>query len=240
MLVWEVPYYPADYLPIDVRGDLLVATAMVTHSPSRGDADHFTVKAGGQERSRPRPGASHDSPIEALRDLVRFDWGGMDAWFEEDEEVFVHPRDPYRRVDILPSRRAVYESKSTGSPWPSRPTLGCSSRRACRCGTTSPSPMCGWTCWYRRRRSPAVRTRAPPGTGRRGSATRPGEHRLELSDAASREHQGRRPGRLLQRARRHLGRRRTRNTTKDTILLTTHETGSAFADSVGTTKGGPT
>jgi hypothetical protein len=49
-LVWEVPYYPAYYFPLaDVRTDLLVATATVTHSPSRGDAQHFTVKAGGKE-----------------------------------------------------------------------------------------------------------------------------------------------------------------------------------------------
>jgi uncharacterized protein (DUF427 family) len=31
----------------------------------------------------------------------------MDAWFEEDEEVFVHPRDPYKRVDALRSSRTV-------------------------------------------------------------------------------------------------------------------------------------
>jgi len=31
----------------------------------------------------------------------------MDAWFEEDEEVYVHARDPYSRVDILPSSRSV-------------------------------------------------------------------------------------------------------------------------------------
>ncbi|OZM73174.1 hypothetical protein CFN78_09865 [Amycolatopsis antarctica] len=38
---------------------------------------------------------------------VRIDWQAMDAWFEEDEEVFVHPRDPGVRVDILPSSRHV-------------------------------------------------------------------------------------------------------------------------------------
>jgi uncharacterized protein (DUF427 family) len=48
-----------------------------------------------------------DSPIDALRDRVRFAWGAMDAWFEEDEEVFVHPRSPYTRVDILRSSRSV-------------------------------------------------------------------------------------------------------------------------------------
>jgi len=31
----------------------------------------------------------------------------VDAWFEEDEQVFVHPRNPYTRVDALRSTRAV-------------------------------------------------------------------------------------------------------------------------------------
>ena len=44
-----------------------------------------------------------DSPIEELRDRVRIDWDAMDSWFEEDEEVFVHPRDPAARIAILPS-----------------------------------------------------------------------------------------------------------------------------------------
>ena len=38
----------------------------------------------------------------------------MDAWFEEDEQVFVHPRNPYTRVDILPSSRPS-ASRSTAS-----------------------------------------------------------------------------------------------------------------------------
>jgi uncharacterized protein (DUF427 family) len=107
MLVWEVPYYPAYYVPIeDVRGDVLVATATVTHSPSRGDAHHFTVKAGGSE-AIDAASTYPDSPIEVLRSFVRIDWDAMDSWFEEDEEVFVHPRDPYSRVDALPSSRRV-------------------------------------------------------------------------------------------------------------------------------------
>jgi uncharacterized protein (DUF427 family) len=31
----------------------------------------------------------------------------IDHWYEEDEEVFVHPRDPYHRVDVLESSRHV-------------------------------------------------------------------------------------------------------------------------------------
>jgi uncharacterized protein (DUF427 family) len=106
-LVWEAPQYPTYYFPVeDVRTDLMVETTEVTHSPSRGDAQHFTIKAGGRyaENAALR---YPDSSIEGLRDLIRLDWDAMDGWFEEDEEVFTHPRDPYTRVDILSTSRKV-------------------------------------------------------------------------------------------------------------------------------------
>jgi uncharacterized protein (DUF427 family) len=107
VLVWEVPYYPAYYFPLaDVRAELLAADGAVTHSPSRGDGRALTIRAGSEDV----PGATvryENSPIEELRDLIRLDWDAMDAWFEEDEQVFTHPRDPYTRVDILPSSRHV-------------------------------------------------------------------------------------------------------------------------------------
>ncbi len=105
-LVWEVPYYPAYYIPIaDVHAGL-VPTGTVTHSPSRGDAQHFTVKTATTEAAD-AAWTYADSPLEVIRDLVRFDWAAMDAWFEEDEEIIVHPRDPYTRVDTLASSRHV-------------------------------------------------------------------------------------------------------------------------------------
>ena len=105
-LVWEVPYYPTYYFPVDdVRADLRPDGETV-HSPSRGDGRAFTVRAGGRE-ARGAALRHEDSPIAELRDLVRLDWHAMDAWFEEDEEVFTHPRDPYTRVDILASSRHV-------------------------------------------------------------------------------------------------------------------------------------
>ncbi len=42
-----------------------------------------------------------------LKDYISFEWGVMDAWLEEEEEVFVHARDPYKRVDVLKSSRHV-------------------------------------------------------------------------------------------------------------------------------------
>jgi uncharacterized protein (DUF427 family) len=107
VLVWEKPYYPAYYFPVaDVRTEFLEADGGVAHSPSRGDARTFTVRAGGKEAIAAAL-RYEDSPVEELRDLIRLEWEAMDAWFEEDEEVFTHPRDPYTRVDILPSSRHV-------------------------------------------------------------------------------------------------------------------------------------
>lgn len=105
-LVWEVPYYPTYYFPAaDVRSEL-VEDGPGRRSPSRGEPTAYTVKVDGVEA----PGAAlryTESPVEELRGLVRLDWDAMDAWFEEDEEVFVHPRSPYTRVDVLAASRHV-------------------------------------------------------------------------------------------------------------------------------------
>jgi uncharacterized protein (DUF427 family) len=39
--------------------------------------------------------------------MVAFNWKAVDQWFEEDEEIFVHPRDPYARIDTLQSSSHV-------------------------------------------------------------------------------------------------------------------------------------
>jgi len=106
-LVWEVPHYPAYYFPVaDVHAELLDEGAKPSHSPSRGDAQVRTVVTSAGRAS----GAAlvyEDSPIEEIRGTVRLQWDEMEAWFEEDEEVYTHPRDPYTRVDVLASTRRV-------------------------------------------------------------------------------------------------------------------------------------
>jgi uncharacterized protein (DUF427 family) len=52
-----------------------------------------------------------ESRIPELVGHIRFEWDALDAWFEEDEQVFVHPRNPYVRVDALRSSRRVRVEK---------------------------------------------------------------------------------------------------------------------------------
>jgi uncharacterized protein (DUF427 family) len=106
LMVWEVPYYPSYYVPIEDIQAELVATGAVEHSPSRGDADVYDVKVG---RATAAGAAKRygESPIPELRDAVHIKWDAMDQWLEEDEPVYVHPRDPHTRVDILSSSRHV-------------------------------------------------------------------------------------------------------------------------------------
>ncbi|MVU79343.1 DUF427 domain-containing protein [Nocardia sp. ET3-3] len=105
-LVWEGPHYPTYYLPAADLRVKLEPNGKTRHSPSRGDGTEFDVIADGV--TAPGAAVRHlDSPIPELRDLVKLDFAAMDEWFEEDEPIYVHPRDPYTRVDILASSRHV-------------------------------------------------------------------------------------------------------------------------------------
>jgi uncharacterized protein (DUF427 family) len=104
--VWEKPYYPAYYIPTDdVNAAALVDTGETAHSPSRGDAAIHDVKV----NKATAEGAARvytEGPIEELADTIAFKFSAFE-WFEEDEPIYVHPRDPYTRVDILQSSRHV-------------------------------------------------------------------------------------------------------------------------------------
>lgn len=105
-LVWEIPYYPTLYVPLADLHAKLEATGSTEHSPSRGEATLYDVVVDG---TVVKAAASRylASPIPELRDLVKLHFDAMDEWLEEDEPIYVHPRDPYKRVDILASSRHV-------------------------------------------------------------------------------------------------------------------------------------
>ena len=109
LLLLEARHLPVYYFPPqDVRTDLLEPTDTSTHCPYKGDACYWSIRVGNQVT--PDAVWSYQDPLPGRSDIegyLAFYWNRMDAWFEEDDEVFVHPRDPYHRVDVLSSSRHV-------------------------------------------------------------------------------------------------------------------------------------
>jgi len=106
LYLWEWAFYPQFLIPSeDVHPDALVEETE-TQQLSRGTVVRVGLRAGGVERAA--AGQRYvESHVAGIEGHIRFDWDALDAWFEEDEEVFVHPRSPYVRVDALRSSRTV-------------------------------------------------------------------------------------------------------------------------------------
>lgn len=109
LLMLERGRVPVYYLPrADVRMDLLEREPERARRDATGEAASYTLRAGGRVEegiawSYERPAAGR----ERLAGHIAFSWDRVDQWFEEDEEIFVHPRDPHTRVDALRSSRHV-------------------------------------------------------------------------------------------------------------------------------------
>jgi uncharacterized protein (DUF427 family) len=101
--VWEWPFYPQFYVPLDDVEPGVLVDEGVEEERTLGPARRYALQSGGQTR----PAAAWVPTSGELAGSVRLDWPALDAWFEEDEQVFVHPRSPYSRVDALRSARTV-------------------------------------------------------------------------------------------------------------------------------------
>jgi len=111
-LLHESNLLPQLYVPrTDLRQELLEDSSHRTHCPFKGDARYWSVRVG--ERLAENAVWSYPEPLagaEWLRGHVALYWSSMDTWFDEDEEVSGHIRDPYHRVDIRPTSRHVVVS----------------------------------------------------------------------------------------------------------------------------------
>lgn len=108
-LVLEGNGIPVVYFPMDdVRMDLMEPTDRRTRCPHKGDASYWNIQAG--EATAKNAAWSYENPVpqaEEIRGQVAFYWDKMDSWYEEDDEVFAHPRHPFHRVDVIHSSRHI-------------------------------------------------------------------------------------------------------------------------------------
>jgi uncharacterized protein (DUF427 family) len=109
MILHESGLQPIYYFPrTDVRADVLTPTERHTHCPKKGDASYYTISAGGETVENGAwyyPEPLPDAPF--IKDLVAFYFDRMGRWLEEAEEIGVHPRDPYHRIDVVSTDRHI-------------------------------------------------------------------------------------------------------------------------------------
>jgi uncharacterized protein (DUF427 family) len=116
VLLHETGLLPRLYAPEgDFQLKLLAATDHSTYCPFKGTASYWSITAGGGTAENavwaypePLPEASW------LRGYRSVYWAVMDHWFDEDEEVFGHLRDPYHRVDVRRSSSRVRVTAGRG------------------------------------------------------------------------------------------------------------------------------
>ena len=110
MLLHESGHQPIYYFPPeDVFDEFLEPSDRHTHCPKKGDASYYTIRAGGEVVEAGAwyyPDTLPGAP-DRLRGAIAFYFDRMGRWLEEGEEIGVHPRDPYHRIDVLATDRAV-------------------------------------------------------------------------------------------------------------------------------------
>lgn len=108
-LLFETRHLPVYYFPrADVRLDLLRPSEHHTYCPYKGTASYWSVAVG--DRVGENAVWGYPEPFDevaGIQDYLAFYWDRVDHWYEEDDEIFVHPRDPYKRVDVVNSSRPV-------------------------------------------------------------------------------------------------------------------------------------
>jgi uncharacterized protein (DUF427 family) len=101
-------------------GDRVVLDPSVPFSVHTAAGRPLTIRARGGEAEA----AAFRPSDPALEGFVVLDFAAFDAWYEEDERNFGHPRDPFHRIDIVRSSRHVrVELDGTTLAESSRPLL---------------------------------------------------------------------------------------------------------------------
>ncbi|KAL8716970.1 MAG: hypothetical protein Q9225_005742 [Loekoesia sp. 1 TL-2023] len=98
--VWEHPYFPQIYIPTSaIKSDL-----MTKETPVDEEKSAFTARLKNSKKETDRVIVFEKGQLAGL---TRLEFSAMDGWYEEDQPIYGHFKDPYKRVDIYPSTRRI-------------------------------------------------------------------------------------------------------------------------------------
>jgi uncharacterized protein (DUF427 family) len=108
IVIYENGSHPTYYLPkADFAADVLEPSSKTEPSQLLGTRRFWSLQQDGT--ALPDKAWGFDGAplgLSELGDYVTVEWSAV-RWFEEDEEIFRHPRNVYKRVDTIPSSRPV-------------------------------------------------------------------------------------------------------------------------------------
>ncbi|KAK6439612.1 hypothetical protein LTR95_004184 [Oleoguttula sp. CCFEE 5521] len=109
--VWEVPYYPQLYVPASAltsEGLQVSVRDEIKSDDGKVVAHRLTLKVGSKSTDECiRFADDLTGSGKSLAGLVKITFNAVDQWFEEATPIYIHPRDPFKRIDILQSTRPV-------------------------------------------------------------------------------------------------------------------------------------
>ena len=106
LLLYGAYYYPYFLFPItDVNGEIMQDQAVEKPHRWLGTARQAGLRVNGTVL--PDAVGLYDAAAVDFTGLVAIRWKSMDTWYEEAEEMFVHPHDPYHRIDVIRSSRKI-------------------------------------------------------------------------------------------------------------------------------------
>ncbi|KPI35744.1 uncharacterized protein AB675_1314 [Cyphellophora attinorum] len=114
LLVWEHKYFPQYWIPKSSFLDTVTFTKDKPISGIESSTYTLSTRPGSDNKTAP---ALHvpESFNSELAGYVKIDFKSLDTWFEELTPVLYHPKDPFHRVDLLPSGRHIRVETPSGT-----------------------------------------------------------------------------------------------------------------------------
>ena len=103
VLFFERPYPNYLFPKRHVHMDYLHKSDYTENREGRGETEFWHLEVDGKRAEN----AAFSHRDHGVDDYLTFKWGAMDRWLEEEEKIFIHARNPYHRVDALPSSRRI-------------------------------------------------------------------------------------------------------------------------------------